>query len=796
MHRPLFTGNWSARLMALAAAGAAVITLAHPSATREHTWPWVFWLALVWLVPIGALLSRILAGERWRWPPVSLTIGLAALAAITVVSALLSPFAQLSLLRTWPTLAGVALCFWLHGWLAAEPGRADPLGRGLAGFGGLLALSSLAGWYWLSPTNFWLTRNTFPFGHSNYTAGAMLLVLPWLVRDIFLTDGIRRVARILLSGVAVLVLLSTSSRAGVLAGAAIAAVSALVGLIRATWGRPVKFALAGAAAGCLFLAVLANPRLRELVLKHHLGDSARESNAQRSAMLEAGWRLGAARPLTGWGPGSVPLAYPKVRARLDGGVDDVLELHSTPAQIWATLGSSGLLATGLLLGVALPRLVQCMRSPVPSATVATAAASLVGYGLFCLTDHQLDLPALNALFVLNFALLMQRNPEASPEGHVTGFARLMAIAASAAVVALLIPTGRDLAARRTFTQSLALLDAGRTDESLAALARAAELAPYDPYYLQRAAGQLLEQRAQTGVPAEQKRLAQAAADRLEASLAAGCFQEFAHFNLGWLALEAGAPQRAIAHFLAAAREAPQRSGVYFGLGLAYRDTGHEAAAVRAFALEWINDPVAFTAPMWEWPDFAGRRLPVAREADRLLAELAASQPEAGYVRSLWHWWADGAPAPAQGFDPESDLFVKTISGQPLPMTNLFYGWGRLHLAWLMAPVDTNSLTALAAQDPDLAAGLARRAARHPPPDWHGFFTAGLENEPALLANRQYSRPGHGVLALHPDGPPPVDLFIRQDNVFVSTFASTLFPAKGWVPPRKLLQWLPAGTDTP
>ena len=792
MHRPSFTGNWSARLLVLGAAGAAVITLAPRSATRQHTWPWVFWLALVWLVPVGAFLSRLSAGERWRRPPVLLTVGLAGLAGIVVVSALLSPFASLSLLRTWPTLAGVALYFWLHDWLAAEPSRAKPLGRGLAGFGGLLALFSLAGWYWASPTDFWQTRNTVPFGHSNYVAGAMLLVLPWLVREILLTAGLRRIARILVTGVAVLVLLSTSSRAGVLAGAAIAAITGLLGLIRATWARPVKFALAGAAAGCLFLAVLANPRLRELVLTHNLGDAARESDAQRSAMLEAGWRLGAARPLTGWGPGTVPVAYPKVRAQIDKGVDDVLELHSTPAQVWATLGGIGLLAAGLLLGIALPRLMQCVRSPAPAAA-ATAAASLAGYGLFCLTDHQLDLPALNALFVLNFALLMQRNPGASTEARGSGFARPLAIVGALAVVALLIPTGRDLAARRAFTQSLTLLDAGQPAESLAALARATELAPYDPFYLQRAAGQLLEQRSLTGVPAEQKRLAQAAADRLEASLATGCFQEFAHFNLGWLALEAGAPQRAISHFLAAVQEAPQRSGVYFGLGLAYRDTGHEAAAVRAFALEWINDPVAFTAPVWEWPDFAGRRLPVAREADRLLAELAPSQPEAGYVRSLWRWWADGSPAPVRGFNPETDLFVHTLDvGAADAPAAMEFDWGRLRAAWQQSPQEIGAVVS----DPDLAAALARRAARHPPPDWHGFLTAGLENEPALLTNRQYSRPGHGVLALHADGPAPVDLFVRQDNVFVSTFASTLFPPKGWIPVRKLLQWLPVATDAP
>ena len=50
------------------------------------------------------------------------------------------------------------------------------------------------------------------------------------------------------------------------------------------------------------------------------------------------WQLGLQRPLTGWGPGTVPLAYPRVRAGLEGSTENVLQLHSTPAQLiscWA-----------------------------------------------------------------------------------------------------------------------------------------------------------------------------------------------------------------------------------------------------------------------------------------------------------------------------------------------------------------------------------------------------------------------------------------------------------------------------
>jgi hypothetical protein len=121
-----------------------------------------------------------------------------------------------------------------------------------------------------------------------------------------------------------------------------------------------------------------------------------------------------------------------------------------------------------------------------------------------------------------------------------------------------------------------------------------------------------------------------------------------------------------------------------------------------------------------------------------------------------------------------------------------FAWGRLLAVWHGSAPPVGKLSS----GPDFSAALVRRASRHPPPDLHGFLTAGLENEPALLVSRQFSRPGHGVLSLHADGPVPSDLYIRQENLFVSTFASGLFPAKGWLPARELLNRLPVRSAAP
>lgn len=777
-------------LLAGSAAGAMAVTLTHPSATRQFTWPWVVVWALLWIAPIGAILVR---RGPWFYPGRLLTAGLLLLALAALGSAALSPFAPLSVLRVWPTLGGVALCFCLHHWLAggAPPERARHLALGVSFFGALLAGVSLVGWRWQSAEVPWLVRNAVPFGHSNYTAGALLLVLPWLAQVAWQARGLRRLAWSVAAGTGLGALLTTGSRAGVLALGGVGILAAAYAVARASWSRAGKFVAVLAVALALLASLLANQRLRDLVFAGGWGEVARESNAQRRAMAQAGFLLGAQRALLGWGPGTVPLAYPRVRAQLDGGVDNVLQLHSTPVQLWATLGAAGLLALLLLLLAGVRRLGQVVRAPSPRSLAA--AAALLTYGLFALTDHQLDLPAPNFLLGLNLALLFFGT------GSVTAPAEpLRRFSAGLIGAALLVPlglTGRDLAARFAYERSLGEFEADRPSAGLAWLEVAARRAPSDPYYRHQWAGRLLAQRSVATDAAERDRLGVAAADQFRLSLAAGCLQEHAHLNLAWLALESGAPRLAEAQFRSTLAEAPFRGGAYFGLGVALLGAREEAAAVRAFALEWINDPAAALAPIWEHPDFARYRPRVAREAGAMLDELTPTYPAAGYVAGLWRWWErDGAP-PKHGFNRESAQFVAALAaigeGRAGSSAVAAYPWGRLLALWRRTPAD---FSALAPRDPAFAASLARRAARHPPPDVQGFLTAGPEGETDLLLAIRSVRTGHGVLALHPDGPVLTDLYVQQSPRIVSAFASTVFPAKGWLPARELLVRLPAASS--
>lgn len=794
---------WPTHLLVIAAVGVAALTSAYPSATRQYTWPWAPLLAMAWLTPLAAIIGRLSFREQWTRPNSLLSAGLVLLSGVTVLSAALSPFVEHSLLRIWPTLSGVALFFWLYDWLGESAGhtqvRSQFLATNLSRFGALLAVLSALGWIWNNPTFSWSTRNDFPFGHSIYTAGAMLLVLPWLLYATVNAKGIPRAGWLVVSALGFIALFTTSSRGGVIAAGVVCVPAVVFVIFRATWSRQLKTGVIAAATFILVFAVWTNPRMRELTLGQGWSAASQESNVQRNAMLEAGAKLGATRPLLGWGPGTVPLTYPQIRHRLNGGVDSVLQLHNTPAQLWATLGSGGIIALVILLAAVARRLWQIARSSSLAPITLTATASLLGYGLFTLTDHQLDVPAMNALLVLNLALIFadEKTTQATAVSRATKWG--FSLAAGIILLGPLFLTGRDLLARFAYDQSLILFEDERPVEALEYLETAAQRAPYDPYYRHQLAGRLLEQRTHAKDNAELAKLTAAATAQLEQSLRAGCLQEYAHFNLGWLALESTEPARAIPHFLATVQEAPHRGGAYFGLGVALRASGNEAAAIRAFALEWIADPVAFTAPFWESPNIAPLRPKISLEADTIIAELAATYPPAQYVRELWQWWEHGTTPPAKGFNPETNAFTQTLTAlalhQPIPANAEPHRWAALLRAWRALPSE-NAFATLIKNDPSFAAALARRTVRHAPPNWHGFLTAGLENEPHLLVNTKFSRTGYGVLALHPDGPVLSNLYVQQQNRLVATFTAGLFPVKGWLPAKELLTRLPVLPRTP
>ncbi|MGH8018593.1 MAG: O-antigen ligase family protein, partial [Opitutaceae bacterium] len=279
------------------------------------------------------------------------------------MSAWFSPHRETSMPAALIPLSAVCFAYVLRAWLGNDPDRirrrAENALKTFVVFSACFVVVSHILWLAydviprVSHRGFSLTqalaeRNIHPLGHSIYTAGFALLALPIAA---VLAATARGAWRLLAAATALLslaLIMESGSRGGLLGLLAMMALAAGILLVRArvpvSWKAGMVFGLLLAAVA--FVAL--NPRMRAFVVHREWPAQAADSNRQRAAMIEAGILMGRDRPLLGQGPGTVSLTYPEYRANLQGGVDNVLQLHSTPAQLWAELGAPGLAAFALV----------------------------------------------------------------------------------------------------------------------------------------------------------------------------------------------------------------------------------------------------------------------------------------------------------------------------------------------------------------------------------------------------------------------------------------------------------------
>ncbi|MBI4623168.1 MAG: O-antigen ligase family protein [Verrucomicrobia bacterium] len=578
----------------------ALVTLATPGATRMFSWPWSLAFAGVLLAPALVLVLRAFDRRRpLALPAPAWLVPILATAATILVSALASPHRHQSLLWGAPLLAGIAVFLLVFDGLHAGSDRVEAQRERLenlfVALFALVACASIGLWLAhlprLAPGAVFDARNPFPLGHSNYTAGLALLMLPTAVAMAVRRRGRWRFAAATLVVLSLAMLFTSGSRGGFLG----LAVLAMAALIAAPISRRQRWQLAalGAIAGLAF--AVGHPRTRAMFARPASGAAPNISNVQRQAMLTAAWRMGADRPLLGWGPGTTPLVFPRYRAGLNGGAENVLQLHCLPAHLWAELGAAGV---ACLLAFAALMIRAATRHPV-------AAATLGAYGVFALTDWQLDVPVFAAV-VAAFAALLA--PPALPaESNPIGYSSPRV----AAFAALPAPPTPSAASNPIGYSSPRVAGGFIAGFALVALGCVALLGRRDP-----APERNLRALALAREPAGVDR----AIALFRESLALNPDQEIAHFNLGWL-LVVRDPAAAERHFHAAAHLVPDKGGVYFGLGLARLNQGRRDAAARAFALECLNDPLFLTSPWWREPAIAIAREATSREFSRAIARV-------------------------------------------------------------------------------------------------------------------------------------------------------------------------------
>jgi O-antigen ligase len=809
-------------LAGLAVVGFAALSVSSDSATRFYQWPWFFYWQVLLVAPVASAALWLLGGRPAAGFGGWLDAGLIGGTLCLIVSAALSPFPQQSLQSALGPLAAVALAYLVLFWVEQDSTRRAPRLARLAWVSGaLLALAvfaSLGSWLlsaWpagsLAALRF-SSRNAYPFGHSTYTAGFAVLAAPWLAGLALTGLNWRRWLWWAAAAGALALIPTTGARGGVLGIAVAAACAAALWLGNATLSRRQRLGIVGGALGLAAVFVALDPRLRALVRERRWSDTAAESNRQRTAMLEVGQLMGRDRPLTGYGPGTVSLVYPHYRAQLSGGVDNVLQLHSTPAQFWAELGLPGVLALVLAL-VGTARLTRGLwRTAGVSSNDPTSDASsgrsyrlraqalvvaLAGYFAVSLTDFQLDVPWFAATLAV-FLALLRAYPPARPTpapGRRLTLRRALGGLLLALLALTLWPTALSLRARQQFAEAADARVTGDEAAFVAGAERAATTARWDAFFPLQLAAFYGEKWLQSGDAVPQAQWQERFVHWQQVALARHPDEDYSHLNLGWLLLSTD-PAEAEKHFLAAAHLSPNKGGVYLGLGLSRLGRPDPAAAIRAFALEWLNDPQAITAPAWEMPPLAALQPAVADETARLAAEWLSrpalppeTQRQLRYVRAFVDWWLgrsadtsvlarEGTPV-QQGFFGHLDA-IERRAYQPLSRAP--EPWEQLYLAWR----DRSEPPAKPTPEEQVFARALHRRIADAMITFADFVRAPVGGQPDLVQYVRRQRIGASVVLRNQDGFILQDLAVFPENRLVNRYLAFLFPTKGYLPAGALL----------
>lgn len=282
----------------------------------------LFWIAPSWRDPLRL-------GTTGRLFPWMLWIAVAASAWASPVPR--AGWVTLILLPAFLMVPGVVERCWRR-----EEDRRRGL-RTLAVTVAGIALWSLIDWLALGSP-----RPAMPLGHHNLLAAWLVILLPLAVLPAR-EAGAWRFAGYGAGVLATAAILASRSLAGcvALAAAALLSVAFRAGRSRRRWAWG---ALLVAAA---LVAFLQSPRISGIAAGTDVSAQA------RLAYLKAGREGFAARPMLGWGPGSVPwtaAAFLDPVPRANPWGESVGELHSLPVQLGYELGATGLLlVAGLVL---------------------------------------------------------------------------------------------------------------------------------------------------------------------------------------------------------------------------------------------------------------------------------------------------------------------------------------------------------------------------------------------------------------------------------------------------------------
>ncbi|MCG2806745.1 MAG: O-antigen ligase family protein [Coriobacteriia bacterium] len=342
-----------------------------------------------------------------------------------------------------------------------------------------------------------LARARSTLGNASNLGLWLVIASPYVLRLAREARGAWRVAAGIALGLAVVVLIGTSSRGAWLA----AAVAGLVwvALEAPAWTPAARRRVALASAAIAVVGAVAVMLVAPTLASR--ASSALDANSGTAAWRRSVWssaiRMSVDRPVLGWGPNTFRFAYPLYRgAELSADSADpqvVTDAHDLFVNTLAERGPLTLIALAgwfVAIGVGGARAARAGdRAGADRIAVAATLSSLAG-GIVATGFHYLT-PDTGVLFFTSALLatlfVAPDAPAASPATKRDGFARggtlglWLAVGLSLAVGAALLGV---LAADRAMAEGLELAQAGAsTTRTADEFDRAQAAAPWDPMFL-------------------------------------------------------------------------------------------------------------------------------------------------------------------------------------------------------------------------------------------------------------------------------------------------------------------------
>ena len=798
-----------------------LFTLLPNSNSLMVKWPWVFiWQFGLMLGPLAILF------QLWRRSFRRLGGGLDRLAIAWCIallfSAAIAPFPHQAFWYGWAAICNIAFLYALNAWLTS----ANRVRHLLVFQGGLSVIFSglsLVSWFFQTVRPYQQTlqqlksygiersfdlqiltlRNWHPIGHQNYVAGYLLLALPLLVGLAFSQRGWQRLAWLGGFGLSLITLYSTASRGswfGLMAGFAVF-MSLSAGqypkLRRVLWGS----GLIG--LGAIALWGVSSDRIRPLFTAL-FNQNASGAAPYRLITNATGWYMGQDHPIFGAGLGSVALLYQKYRPAWAGTEAELTyQLHSTPAQLWAELGIAGalltvatLIAVGYLSWRCYKNNLRVDGASMPSPLVIGIISGLAGYGIYAITDYQLDNICISGTLIIFVATLIfnsqpDSNPSLSPPSHSLSKRAALAGAGILAAVSLwLYPVHR---AWMLSSQGFLSLQQNDFASFVTYLTKAHELAPWEPYYSYQLAWNLGDLAYKSEDAQQQETLRQESVEWFEKANTVSPNQEFGYSNLGWLQVNSD-PAKATAAFLEAARLVPDKKGIYFALGYSLLKQGNAELATQAMVAALMHQPVLLTSPIWQSEELAKFYPQVISKFEEHLRTLEKTEGSKESKSKLYqligtiHWWKGEYDLASQAFSHvETDLnkaLIELANTRPGEVAASEVSESKDNVAinaWINSKVnETLLLKAFLLNNPEqtrLVLGYFTSSAsdiQTSISESSSFYSWLTQTAPSR--QQRIQRLGFGTISRHIDGPLPQDFSSISENILATDFLATLFPS--------------------